>query len=89
MARAPDQRVEEARRLFDSGMKLIEISEKLGVPEGTVRSWKIGINGIMQRCKRRNATLRKRRVVSLVTKMPRDMEVQDHLEIRMQLRQES
>lgn len=40
MARAPDQRVEEARRLFDSGMKLIEVSEKLGVPEGTVRSWK-------------------------------------------------
>ena len=40
MARAPDQRAEEARRLFDSGLKLIEISEKLGVPEGTVRSWK-------------------------------------------------
>lgn len=40
MARVPDQRVEEARRLFDSGLKLIEISEKLGVPEGTVRSWK-------------------------------------------------
>ena len=31
LARAPDQRVEEARRLFDSGMKLIEISER-GTP---------------------------------------------------------
>ena len=40
MARAPDQKAEEARKLFDSGLKLIEISEKLGVPEGTVRSWK-------------------------------------------------
>lgn len=40
MARAPNKRVEEARMLYDSGLKLIEISEKLGVPEGTVRSWK-------------------------------------------------
>ena len=54
MARAPDQRVEEARRLFDSGMKLIEISEKLGVPEGTVRSWK-------NRYKWNNATLQKKK----------------------------
>ena len=89
MARAPDQRAEEARRLFDSGMKLIEISEKLGVPEGTVRSWK-------NRYKWNNATLQKKKrnvarkkVVSQVTKMPKDMAAQDHLEIRMQLRQES
>ena len=54
MARAPDQRVEEARRLFDSGMKLIEISEKLGVPEGTVRSWKNRYNW-------NNATLQKKK----------------------------
>ena len=54
MARAPDQRVEEARRLFDSGMKLIEISEKLSVPEGTVRSWK-------NRYKWNNATLQKKK----------------------------
>ena len=33
-------------------MKLIEISEKLGVPEGTVRSWK-------NRYKWNNATLQK------------------------------
>ena len=52
MARAPDQRAKEARKLFDSGMKLIEISEKLGVPEGTVRSWK-------NRYKWNNATLQK------------------------------
>lgn len=82
MARAPDQRVEEARRLFDSGMKLIEISEKLSVPEGTVRSWK-------NRYKWNNATLREKKVDSLATKMLRDMAVQDHREIRMQLKRES
>lgn len=54
MARAPDQRVDEARKLFESGLKLIEISEKLGVPEGTVRSWK-------NRYKWNNATLQKKK----------------------------
>ena len=40
MARAPDQRVEQARTLYDKGLKLIDIANQLGIPEGTVRSWK-------------------------------------------------
>lgn len=40
MARAPDARQKQARELFLSGRKLIEIAQLLGVPEGTVRSWK-------------------------------------------------
>lgn len=40
MARAPDQRVEQARTLYAKGLKLIDIASQLGVPEGTVRSWK-------------------------------------------------
>ncbi len=40
MARAPDARTEQARKLFLEGRKLIEIAQLLGVPEGTVRSWK-------------------------------------------------
>lgn len=40
MARAPDARAEQAKELFLSGKKLIEISEILKVPEGTIRSWK-------------------------------------------------
>lgn len=40
MARAPNARAEKAKELFLSGKKLIEISEILGVPEGTIRSWK-------------------------------------------------
>lgn len=40
MARAPDTRAEQARKLFLKGKKLIEIADALGVPEGTVRSWK-------------------------------------------------
>lgn len=40
MPRKPDERVEKARKLYFAGKKLIEISKELGVPEGTVRSWK-------------------------------------------------
>ena len=40
MARAPDARMEQAKKLFLKGKKLIEISELLGIPEGTIRSWK-------------------------------------------------
>ena len=40
MARAPDERVEKAKELFDKGSKLIDIAKVLEVSEGTVRSWK-------------------------------------------------
>jgi len=40
MARKPDAKAEQAREMFQNGKKLIEISDVLGVPEGTVRSWK-------------------------------------------------
>ncbi len=40
MARAPNQKVEQAKLLYNKGLKLIEISDQLNVPEGTVRSWK-------------------------------------------------
>lgn len=52
MPRAPDQRVEDARKLYASGAKLIEVSQKLGIPVGTIRSWK-------NRYKWDNATLQK------------------------------
>ena len=40
MPRKSDTRIEKAKVLYLSGMKLIEIAKELGVPEGTVRSWK-------------------------------------------------
>lgn len=54
MPRAPDPRVEEAKELFDQGMKLIDIAKQLSVSEGTVRSWK-------SRYKWGNATLQKKK----------------------------
>ncbi|QHQ61380.1 hypothetical protein Ana3638_11850 [Anaerocolumna sedimenticola] len=40
MARAPDERYNQAYELFKSGMKLVEIASQLNLPEGTVRRWK-------------------------------------------------
>lgn len=55
--RAPDARMEQARELFLEGKKLIEISELLKIPEGTIRSWKNRYNWD-------NATLQKKRNVA-------------------------
>ena len=54
MPRAPDPRVEEAKELFNQGMKLIDIAKQLSVSEGTIRSWK-------SRYKWGNATLQKKK----------------------------
>lgn len=40
MPRKPDKRIIKAKELYKKGQKLIEIANRLGVPEGPVRSWK-------------------------------------------------
>lgn len=40
MARAPNEKVPQAKALFDAGEKLVDIAKKLDLPEGTVRRWK-------------------------------------------------
>lgn len=40
MPRAPSEKVTEAEKLFLGGMAMVEIAKKLGVSDGTVRSWK-------------------------------------------------
>lgn len=40
MPRAPSEKRIEAEKLFSDGMAMVEIAKKLGVSDGTVRSWK-------------------------------------------------
>lgn len=40
MARAPDERYEQAKAMYLKGQKLVEIASQLNLPEGTVRRWK-------------------------------------------------
>ncbi len=40
MPRQPNKKIGEAEKLYKSGMKMVDISKKIGVPEGTIRRWK-------------------------------------------------
>ena len=40
MSRKPDKRIEQAKKSYLKGSKLIDISKQLNLPEGTVRRWK-------------------------------------------------
>ena len=40
MPRAPSEKVKQAEKLFNKGMAMVDIAKKLGVSDGTVRSWK-------------------------------------------------
>lgn len=40
MPRAPSEKVTQAEKLFNDGMAMVEIAKKLGISDGTVRSWK-------------------------------------------------
>ena len=40
MARSPNENVIKAQEMYKQGMKLIDIANALGVPDGTVRRWK-------------------------------------------------
>lgn len=40
MPRAPSEKVIKAKKLYDDGMAMVDIAKRLGVSDGTVRSWK-------------------------------------------------
>lgn len=90
MARAPDARMEQARDLFLEGKKLIEISDLLKIPEGTIRSWKNRYdwdNATLQK-KKRNVAKRKAASQEIRT-LPETGAALLRKKIRMQLLRES
>ena len=40
MPKKPDERYEQAKEMYLQGLKLVEISKNLDIPQGTVRRWK-------------------------------------------------
>jgi len=56
MARAPNEKVIKAEKLYKKGNKLIDIAKELDIPEGTIRSWKNRYNWDNDK----NATLQKK-----------------------------
>lgn len=71
MPRAPSEKVTQAEKLFNDGMAMVEIAKKLGVSDGTVRSWKNrygwGTDSKKNKCNvakkddKENATLQKKK----------------------------
>ena len=35
-----NEKIDEAKKLYKAGKKLVDIARELGVPDGTVRRWK-------------------------------------------------
>lgn len=63
MAREPNKKVTEAKQLYHTGMKLVDIAHKLDIPEGTVRRWKSTYHwdgGQSERSDKKKANVRKR-----------------------------
>jgi len=69
MARAPNEKIDKAYKLYKKGFKLIDISKELDTPEGTIRSWKNryswdDINvATLQKNKRNVATEKKKKTI--------------------------
>lgn len=54
MARAPNEKLDKAKELFDKGYKLIAIAKELDIPDGTVRRWKKTYNWDGERSEKTN-----------------------------------
>ncbi|KAF5070538.1 hypothetical protein DSECCO2_221280 [anaerobic digester metagenome] len=60
MPRAPNEKIEQAKELFDKGKKMVDIAAALKIPEGTIRSWKKRYNwGATLQNKKRNVAKKK------------------------------
>lgn len=71
MPKAPSEKMIEAEKLFRDGMAMVEIAKKLGISDGTVRSWKnryrwgdkskTNKHNVAKKEKKENATLQKKK----------------------------
>lgn len=61
MPKKPDERIVQAKELFDSGMKLVEIASQLDLPPGTIRRWKSTHHWDGERSDKKDANVRKKK----------------------------
>ncbi len=67
MARAPNPKMVKAKKLYEKGLKLAEIAEKLEVPNGTVNRWSYIKYDIKKDLKRGQLTATKERLEEMCT----------------------
>lgn len=64
MARAPNEKVTKAFELYKKGLKLVEIANKLDIPDGTVRRWKKTYNWNNERSENKSERSKKTKEIT-------------------------
>lgn len=77
MARAPDERIEQAKAMYQQGQKLVDIANQLNLPEGTVRRWKCTHKWESERSDKKSERSEKKKVKK---KKPAEREVDQVIE---------
>ena len=77
MARAPDERIEQAKAMYQQGQKLVDIANQLNLPEGTVRRWKCTHKWDSERSDKKSERSEKKKVKK---KKPAEREVDQVIE---------
>lgn len=67
MPRQPDERYEQAKEMYLRGLKLVEISKNLEIPEGTVRRWKSTHNWDCERSDKKSERSDKKKIKKIET----------------------
>ena len=67
MPRKPDERYEQAKEMYLRGLKLVEISKNLEIPEGTVRRWKSTHNWDSERSDKKSERSDKKKIKKIET----------------------
>ena len=67
MPRQPDERYEQAKEMYLRGLKLVEISKNLEIPEGTVRRWKSTHNWDSERSDKKSERSDKKKIKKIET----------------------
>lgn len=67
MPRQPDKRYEQAKEMYLRGLKLVEISKNLEIPEGTVRRWKSTHNWDSERSDKKSERSDKKKTKKIET----------------------
>ena len=67
MPRQPDERYEQAKDMYLRGLKLVEISKNLEIPEGTVRRWKSTHNWDNERSDKKSERSDKKKIKKIET----------------------
>ena len=67
MPRQPDERYEQAKEMYLRGLKLVEISKNMEIPEGTVRRWKSTHNWDNERSDKKSERSDKKKIKKIET----------------------